>query len=205
MKRNKNSDANTGITKYQTSSKQNSRNATNSDSDNEDDYLYLQFRSLPNYYQRNLRQQAVSSKKIVKSEELIDLKNNEQMAMRLYDLERRVYQLDQENSSLQNSLNTLQELLVSSREREYELQSQLENSQKLVTQIENELQQRESQVSLMTERNEQIKSELEQMNLIGENFNRVIDSNQIYAEVIEETANEANFWKRKYQEKDLEV
>ena len=127
------------------------------------------------------------------------------MAMRLYDLERRVYQLDQENSSLQNSLNTLQELLVSSREREYELQSQLENSQKLVTQIENELQQRESQVSLMTERNEQIKSELEQMNLIGENFNRVIDSNQIYAEVIEETANEANFWKRKYQEKDLEV
>ena len=43
------------------------------------------------------------------------------------------------------------------------------------------------------------------MNLIGASFNRIIDSNQKYVKVIEDAVKEANFWKNKYQEKDLEV
>jgi hypothetical protein len=41
------------------------------------------------------------------------------------------------------------------------------------------------------------------MNLIGASFNWIIDSNKKYVKVIEDAVKEANFWKKKYQEKDL--
>ena len=43
------------------------------------------------------------------------------------------------------------------------------------------------------------------MNLMGATFNQIIESNKKYVEVIEDAVNEANFGKKKYQEKDLEV